>query len=281
LQPNIDEPPEQGVRGEFFTAWGAKLRWTDLDMISVASKTGAEDRSYDCTRATVVNGHHRGLRDNFAPANDAVEADRANGFVTTGRRHLWVVPSIMVPKNCVKRRQWKLDDNGKLFRKIKWRVSTDDSIEVDGETSRNNGMRREEWAKPGLPTPRTLAEMVAIAKSIAEGMQLSTTQFELERIALWAFDLTHAYRELGIQRAEMGRQCFIWWDGVRVDKRCVFGAAHMVDLFQRITSFVLAVGRFRIREYEQQHPFSPAREEWLRWRREECGLDEGGGQSVI
>lgn len=62
--------------------------------------------------------------------------------------------------------------------------------------------------------------------------------------------------------------------------RCVFGAAHMVDLFQRITSFVLAIGRHRIREYEAQHPFSPHREGWLRWRKEH-GIDEGCGQSTI
>ena len=62
--------------------------------------------------------------------------------------------------------------------------------------------------------------------------------------------------------------------------RCVFGAAHMVDLFQRITSFVLAIGRHRIREYEAQYPFSPHREGWLRWRKEH-GIDEGCGQSTI
>ena len=52
-----------------------------------------------------------------------------------------------------------------------------------------------------------IAEMVAITKSCCEEMKISATQFELEQIALWAFDLTHAYREVGIQRAEQGRQC--------------------------------------------------------------------------
>ena len=55
----------------------------------------------------------------------------------------------------------------------------------------------------------------------------------------------------------------------------------MVDLFQRITSFVLAVGQFRIREYEQQHPPSPARQAWRAWRREQCGIDAGYSQSTI
>ena len=68
---------------------------------------------------------------------------------------------------------------------------------------------------------------------------------------------------------------------MRLDKRCVFGAAHMFDLFQRITTFVLAIGRHRIREYERQHPFSAHREAWLEWRRANCSIDEGCGQSVI
>lgn len=68
---------------------------------------------------------------------------------------------------------------------------------------------------------------------------------------------------------------------MRLDLRCVFGSAHMVDYFQRVTSFILAVGRFRIREYEKQHPFSPDREKWLQWRKQNCGIDEGCGQSVI
>ena len=55
----------------------------------------------------------------------------------------------------------------------------------------------------------------------------------------------------------------------------------MVDLFQRVTSFVLAVGQFRIREYEQQHPPSPARQAWRAWRREHCGVDAGYSQSTI
>ena len=123
--------------------------------------------------------------------------------------------------------------------------------------------------------------MVAITKSTAAAMNINATQFEFEQIALWAFDLTHAYRELSIQRAEQGHQCYIWWDGIRFDLRCVFGAAHMVDFFQRVTSFVLAVGRFRIREYERQHPFSRDRERWLAWRRDACGIDQGCSQSVI
>ena len=279
LQPTDSEFLQQGARPAFFTAWAAKLKWPDEDMIAQVTQTGVEGRS-DCTRATVVMGHHGGLRKHYREASESVQADTKLGFMSTGRRDLWVVPSILVAKNCVRRRIWKLID-GELTRTIKWRVSTDDSIEVEGEVSRNNGMDREEWSSAGLPNARTLGEMVAIVKSVCDEMGLDALPIELEQIALWAFDLSHAYRELAIQRMEQGQQCFVWSDGVRKDQRCVFGAAHMVDLFQRVTSFVLAVGQHRILDYERQHPPSPARQAWLKWRREACGLRGGSGQSTI
>jgi hypothetical protein len=307
-----DTPPQHCVNPSFFSTWAKRLEWPDKQMIQQVCETGIRDGSERCTRATVVSCHHKGLRDHFAEAAASIAADVSLGFMTTGRQHLRRVPSIMVPKNCVERRQWKLSEEGNLLRSIKWRVTTDDSISVDGETSRNEGMDPEAWVKPGLPSARSLAEMVAIVKSSCNAMNLNATRFELERIALWAFDLSHAYRELAvlrsspnrsflskppphkrsashqsehrlpqIDRAEQGRQCFVWWDGVRLDLRCVFGAAHMVDFFQRVTSFILGVGRFRIREYESQHPFSPEREKWRLWRANECNLNDGCGQSVI
>ena len=279
LQPTVDTPPQQGANPAFFIAWGAKLGWADRDMIAQVAKTGVEGRS-NCTRATVVMGHHGGLRKHFEAASESIQADTERGFMSTGRRDLWVVPSIMVAKNCVRRRIWKIVD-GKLIRVIKWRVSTDDSIEVDGETSRNKGMDRDDWSSPGLPSARTLGEMIAITKAVCDEMGIEAMPAELEQIALWAFDLSHAYRELAIQRMEQGQQCFVWSDGVRCDLRCVFGAAHMVDLFQRVTSFVLAVGQFRIDEYEKQHPPSQARQVWRAWRREQCGIDASYTQSTI
>ena len=277
LQPSVT-PPLQGASPAFFQRWGRLLRWENQDMIRMIG-TGIEDGS-DCTRATTISGHHSGLRENFEPAAASIEADTEAGFMSEGRQDLWIVPSIMVPKNCVKQRKWKLQD-GRLTRIVKWRVTTDDSMSIQGEVSRNMGMDPEDWASPGLPSPRSLAEMVAIVRSSAKAMAIDAGDFELERIALWAFDLSHAYRELGIQRAEQGRQCFIWSDGVRKDMRCVFGAAHMVDLFENVSSFVMAVGRHRIREYERQHPFGAAREAWRRWRADVCDIDEGVGQSTI
>ena len=279
LQPSR-EPPDQGANPEFFRQWADKLDWADKEMVHNVTCTGAQDGSHACSRATIINGHHSGLRSNFEAAKASIDADAAVGFITAGRRHLRYVPCICVSKNCVRRRQWKLvhDD---LIRSVKWRVSTDDSISTKGETSRNQGMDQAEWSKPGLPSPRTLAEAVAIVKSCSEAMSLDITEFESERVALWAFDLTHAYRELAVDKADRRKQCFVWLDGIRSDLRCVFGDAHMVDYFQRVTTFVLAVGRHRIVEYERQHPFSANREKWRRWRRDECGIHGGVGYSTI
>ena len=278
LQPS-SQPPMQGARPQFFKEWAAKMSWPDMDMITQVAETGVESRTA-CTKATVVMGHHGGLRQHFSEAQESIDDDTARGFMTTGRRDLWIVPSIMVAKNCVRRRQWKLKGD-QLTRSIKWRVSTDDSIEINGETSRNMGMSREAWESPGLPSARTLGELVAIVKSVCSDMGMEATHIEAERIALWAFDLSHAYRELGVQRAEQGQQSFVWIDGVRLDLRCVFGAAHMVDFFQRVTSFVMAVARVRIKEYESQHPPSAARQAWLAWRKQHVEADAACGQSVI
>ena len=65
-------------------------------------------------------------------------------------------------------------------------------------------------------------------------------QFD-ETFTLCAIDLTHAYRMLSVQRREWGQQCYVWWDGVRLDLRALFGTASMVEFFERVTVFVLHV----------------------------------------
>ncbi|KAL3932946.1 MAG: hypothetical protein SGPRY_000496 [Prymnesium sp.] len=58
----------------------------------------------------------------------------------------------------------------------------------------------------------------------------------LQHVAVWALDLTIAPTG-------------------GLDKRCEFGSAHLVDLFQRISSFVMAVARERIRQYDVTNPY--------------------------
>ena len=280
LQPyTAADPVPAAVNKTFFTRWHKKLQRLDHDMIEQLNVTG-EARS-KCTKATIVMGHHGGLRNNFEPAAAAIQADLEAGYIEPGRQHPRVVPFIAVARNCVKRKVWRLKD-GELRRVIKWRVSTDDTIAVDeDEVSRNAGIDPEEWGRAGLPSALTLPEAVAIVKAMADEMGIEASSAALERIALWALDLCHAYRVLAVQRAEWGQQCYIWFDGIRLDLKCLFGTAHMVEFFQRVTSFVLAVGQHRIAEYDAQHPYSHARQAWLEWRSEALGSSQRCDASYI
>ena len=58
----------------------------------------------------------------------------------------------------------------------------------------------------------------------------------------------------------------IWTDGARLDKRCLFGTATMVALFERVSHFVLSVAKKVISIYDTQHPYSLARRAWKKWR---------------
>ena len=131
-----------------------------------------------------------------------------------------------------------------------------------------------------LPTPQTLAEAVAIVKSVAADMGVQASRAALEKVALWAIDLTHAYRMLAVQRSEWPQQAYVWLDGVRLDKRCVFGTASMVNLFQRVSSFALAVAQERIRAYDRQHPYPEARQQWSAWRARHLSDADGGSPAV-
>ena len=268
LQPysTSDPVPQRpdSARAAFFTQWGDLLGWPDADMIQQVAITGVEARS-QCTRACIVMSHHGGLRRNFSHAAEAIEQDTLAGFVLRGRAHPWTFPFIAVARNCVERHQWKLR-GGALQEVVKWRVTTDDTISVDAEVSRNDGIDPSTWARAGLPAPQTLAEAVAIVKAVASRMGATASQVVFERIALWILDLTGAYRVLTVQRREWGQQTYVWSDGIRLDLRCLFGTASMVEFFERVTFFVLTIAQRRIAEYDRQHPYSPARQEWSAWR---------------
>lgn len=230
LQPfGEEDPPEQQVNGDFFRAWASRLGWRDGDMLQQVMTTGSDSRS-DCSRDTVISGHHAGLRRAFAPAHRSVMSDVAAGWVAPGRGDLWTVPA-------------------------------------------------------------RLARAVAVVKARAGEMGITLEEWGRERVALWALDLTNAYRMMASARHERWLQQFIWFDGVCLDERCEFGTAHMVDLFERVTTFVLEVAKRRIREYDEKHPFGPVRSKWQRWRREqglsdECSfadiyLDDGFGMTCV
>jgi hypothetical protein len=249
----FDELDPVGHPGaDFFAEWGAKLGWPDEDMLRQMTVTGADSRT-ECEWDTVIMSHHTGLRDNISPAKAQVEEDTRQGWLVEGRHHLWTVPARLVPKNVVTMRKWKLqvvDGELRLGRVTKFRVTTDDSMRADkvsaadGTTppqSRNSGMDKDGFAPAQLPSIQTLGEAVAVVRATAAAMGLMASRTVFERVALWALDLSNAYREVQVNRSDHWLQQFIWADGVRLDKRCVFGAAHMPGLFQRVSTFVLAV----------------------------------------
>ena len=162
----------------------------------------------------------------------------------------------------------------------KWRVTSDDSVAAPGSDSRNDMIDPEALGKVRLPVITKLAEAVAIVKTVARGAGMELGERGHERVALWALDLTNAYRELAAARHEWWLQQFVWHDGVRLDKRCLFGTRHLVDLFQRVSTFVMAAARRRIQLYDASHPYSAAWQEW-QCRRRSCGQSESCAFSDI
>ena len=128
-----------------------------------------------------------------------------------------------------------------------------------------------EWSDVKLGRPQTLAEAVAIAKARARALGVHLAQLEAERIVLWTIDLSDAYRILLVHYSELWQQQFVWLDGVRLDARCVFGAAHMVGFFQRLSSFVLRVAAYRLDLYDAAFPASAARRAWVAAREQKIG----------
>lgn len=273
LQPfSEEEPPVQAIVRSFFAEWGEKLSWTDADMLRQVRVTGCESRS-TCSRDTVIYCHHKGLREHLGPAQASIDRDTTKGWMTEGRPHLWTVPARVVPKNVVDQQKWKLVD-GVLTEVTKWRVTTDDSIAGgEGDCSRNQGIDRDSISNVSLPTIRQLARAAAVVKAVSARAAVGLSKSDVNRVALWALDLSDAYRMVACARHEWWLQQFIWLDGVRLDKRCEFGTAHLVDLFERVTTFVLAVAKHRIRLYDERVPYGSGRRAWQEDRCDE-GLSE-------
>ncbi|KAL3905758.1 MAG: hypothetical protein SGPRY_010803, partial [Prymnesium sp.] len=71
-----------------------------------------------------------------------------------------------------------------------------------------------------------------------------------------------------LARTECRLQQFVWSDGVRREDRCVFGTKSLVDFFERVSTFVLAVAKCRIDEYDSAHPYDENRRKWSSARRQ-------------
>lgn len=92
-------------------------------------------------------------------------------------------------------------------------------------------------------------------------------------MALCAIDLSDAYRMLAVAQHDLWLQGYVWGDGIRLDRPTLVGSAHLVQLFQRISTFLLAAARVKIDEYYAQHPYTGARAVWLAGREASFGLE--------
>ena len=292
MQPySAADRPQQGARHAFFEAWGAFLSWPDADMLQQVTLTGVESRAR-MELSTVIMSHHGGLRGDLAPADTSIAHDTSAGWMTQARLDLWTVPTRFVPKNVVHQDKWRYDDERNLVRKRKVRITTDDSVAPQADArstdSRNDTIDRSAWGDVPLTSPMTLSEAVAIVKATTKDMDWRPSQVALERVALWAIDLSDAYRALAVSRMEWWQQGVLWAGGAKVDRRCVFGSAHMVDFFQRVSTFILAVAKRRVDGFDEAHPYAAARAAWQRWRADVLGgvqspafamvyLDDGSG----
>ena len=268
-----------GAHAAFFEEWGRRLAWPDAEMLDQAGPSGVLSGAA-LEHDTVLMFHHGGLRQNAAPAADLVAKEEAAGWQLAGSYHLPMTPFRCVPWNCVNQPKWALDEAGALYEKDKWRVTTDDSIAAAESDARNDKIAREAWSDPNLCATQHLGEAVAIlqtarqqlpatlreaaaqttAAAAASGFELS--RLAAERVALWAIDLSDAYRVLGVHWSELWHQGMVWSDGARVGLRCLFGTAHMVGFFQRVSLFVFAAAKALMAEYDAAIPSSAGVEAW-------------------
>ncbi|KAL3894566.1 MAG: hypothetical protein SGPRY_013776, partial [Prymnesium sp.] len=203
-----------------------------------------------------------------------VDADTEAGWVSEGRAHPWTVPVRAVPRNVVRQAKWKLIDD-ELKQVTKWRVTTDDSMTAgEGDVSRNAGIDDDGLGNVDLPVLlRDFGEAVAIVRAVSARMGMTFPARGVERVALWALDSSSACRMLASARTERWQQQFVWADGVHREDRCVFGTKSLVDFFERVSTFVLAVAKYRIAEYDEVHPYDGCRRQW-RAARKAAGLSD-------
>ncbi|KAL3915109.1 MAG: hypothetical protein SGPRY_007371 [Prymnesium sp.] len=185
------DPPVQQVKAGFFVTWAAKLGWPDADMIQQVTVSGF-DSGAACSQDTVIFGHHQGLRECIGPAKELIDADTGEGWVSKGSIHPWT--EVSSPR----------------------RVTTDDSMAVDeGDVSRNAGIADEDIGNVDLPVLRDLGRAVAIVRSASKEMGMTFPADSMGDVALWALDLSSAYRMLAVARTEWWLQQFVWADGMR------------------------------------------------------------------
>ena len=265
LQPSTaTDPPDTSIDAAFIAEAAAAIDHPDLDVVR-QTRDGLED-GVEQTRSIALHFHHHGLRNHFAAAAKAVDADAAAGFVQLGFRDLPITPCTLTPRNIAVQRKWLVKDDGALAELLKYRLTTDDSWGLKGSVqSRNDSIDMSLLPPLSLPSARDLGRAAAILAVPADAAGVPLRAF--------ARDLTAAYRYVGVQRSNWSRQLFIWIDGVALDKRLEFGTASAPQIFERITTLLGAVADARQRQWDLAHP--PEHPAITRWLTQRARLGDG------
>ena len=259
LQPSSREDPPEGSLNPIFIREAAKyINWPDDELIHMV-ESGVDDHAR-VEHSIVLNFHHRGLRQHFDAASEAIEADITAGFIEPKFEDLPFLPCRVIPRNIALQRKWTISQEGEPLLKIKKRLTTDDSWSSLGSvTARNSGIAREDWPQVCLPTARDFGVASAILAVVADEAGIPLKGY--------ARDLKAAYRAWGVQTFTLWLQCFVWDGGICIDKRLEFGTASAVQCFERLASLLIAYARQRQREWDALHPpESPVLQAWLRSR---------------
>lgn len=253
------------LNASFIRSVAEELGWEDRDLLWQVDG-GAEDRS-ECGRDIVLCFHHSGLQKNLGDAIAAVDDDVRAGFIETGFAFPPILPIRLPPRNIAVQQRWVPMPDGSLGRKRKARFTTDDSWDSGGRVaSRNAGIDHDTWPRQRLPSARDLARAAAI-------LQIGAAKAGVPLLA-YARDLTAAYRQWGVCPPSLRFQGFAWLDGVALDQRLEFGTASAVQLFERLSSLLVAYALLRCRRFDAANPpRSEVLRRWLR-RRSRLGAEQ-------
>lgn len=261
------------VDAEALRQWGRELGSKDMGMLSsIDGVVAGSGLSQD----TVLMYHHTGFRKTPGPMMGEVQKEERAGRCTLGSPFPPIIPFRSVAYNCLVLKKYRMQD-GEMVEKDKARVTTDDSIVVDGSDSRNAMIDKSLWPDHNLCAIQHLAEAVAIMRTartpeaIAKVLTTFLTEFDdaglspvvAEKIVLWALDLSDAYRMLAVHWSELWQQGFIWIDGFRVNLRCLFGTSSMVGFFQRVSMHVKRRGDMDARRYDRVLPPAASTRVWM------------------
>ena len=227
--------------------------WLDHDLLLQVGEGGVESRS-ECPMDIQLSFHHSGLRDSFDVADAAIAKDIAEGWVEPPHPTIPWVPIQLIPNNVVLQDRQRVE-SGRLVDYVKGRLTTDLS---NGSFSVNGGLDALEKAVT-LPSIRQLAMGCRIVQEA--GTEDGTPA------AVYAFDLSSAYRYVVSQRIEWYLQCFFWQTeggaaGCATNTRLVFGGAHTPQRFERFTVLPGMAGRLAVAAVDAANPYPPGVERW-------------------